>query len=120
MDNNRLLTILTDEGKEVLCEILFTHHSDETGKDYVVFVQQGTNDASAAVYVPREDGNGELKQIETDEEWSMLEDLLEDYANNMEQHEHSSECGHCDGGCGDDCDCGEEHDHECSCEHCGE
>ncbi len=121
MNNERLLTIVTDDGKEVLCEILFTHHSDETNKDYVVFVQKGTNEASAAVYVPTADGNGELKQIETEKEWTMLEELLADYADKMEEHDHDGcgcGCDHCDSECDcegeEDCDC---EDEGCSCGH---
>ncbi|MBS1477410.1 MAG: hypothetical protein HP024_05690, partial [Acholeplasmatales bacterium] len=47
---DRTLTITTDSGEEILCEILFTTHSKEFNKDYVVFVEKGTNTASAAIY----------------------------------------------------------------------
>ena len=46
---DRTLTITTDSGEEILCEILFTTHSEEFNKDYVVFVEKGTNTASAAI-----------------------------------------------------------------------
>ena len=47
---DRTLTITTDSGEEILCEILFTTHSEEFNKDYVVFVEKGTNTVSAAIY----------------------------------------------------------------------
>ena len=46
---DRTLTITTDSGEEILCEILFTTHSEEFNKDYVVFVEKGTNTASAII-----------------------------------------------------------------------
>ena len=74
----RTITLTTDDGKEVVCYNLFTYQSDEFNKDYVVFQPRGTEEASAACYIEHENGEGELDQIQTDEEWEMLEDLLED------------------------------------------
>ncbi|HIT50259.1 MAG TPA: DUF1292 domain-containing protein [Candidatus Pelethenecus faecipullorum] len=103
----RTITLTTDDGKEVVCDILFTYHSDEFNKDYVVFQPRGTEEASAACYIEHENGEGELVQIQTDEEWEMLEDLLEDYSNQLEENSGcSGGCASCGGGCGsDDCDC---------------
>lgn len=93
------LTIMTDNGEEILCEILFTTHSDEFKKDYVVFVEKGTSTASAAIYIPSEDGKGQLEQIKSEEEWAMLEEMLDKYA---QEHEDScggdcSSCSSCEG-----------------------
>lgn len=121
-NDEKLLTITTEDGTEVLCEILFTHYSEEFKKNYVVFCEKGTNQASAAIFFPSEsgDGNGSLEQIKTEEEWEMLEDLLESYVDEATEDGegcgHSCEdCGHeCDGDCDgdDDCECGCHHHHE--------
>ncbi len=81
---DRTLTITTDSGEEILCEILFTTHSEEFNKDYVVFVEKGTNTASAAIYNANDKGEGKLTQITSEEEWTMLEEMLDDYYNNQE------------------------------------
>lgn len=76
--DDKTLIITTEDGKEIKCTILFTYHSDEFNKDYVVFVDD-KNVASAAIYNAKGDGKGELLEIKTDAEWNMLEKLLNEY-----------------------------------------
>ena len=113
--NDRQLTIVTDDGQEIICNILFTYHSDEFNKDYVVFVKADTNECSAASYTPLEDGQGKLDVIENEEEWKMLESVLDDW---VSKNQEMSECGGCNGSCqgcgsscGEECDC----DGDCNC-----
>lgn len=73
--NENQLTIITDDGKEELATILFTH--EENGKNYVVFEFEETGDISAAIFEEDENGEGKLLDIETDEEWDMLDKLLD-------------------------------------------
>lgn len=79
------ITLLTDEGNEELAEILFTHQTDD--KNYVVFELLESKEVSAAIYIEKEDGEGELLSIENDEEWEMLNDLLDNYFDNLEDEE---------------------------------
>lgn len=104
---DRTLTLIQDDGKEILCDILFTYHSEKTTKDYVVFQVRGGCSASAAIYHPTEEGKGSLERIETEEEWSMLEELLNDYSSAMEDSD-SCGCSGCSGcsGCHSDEECG--------------
>lgn len=107
MENENKLTYIDENGNEVLCEVLFTFNSEEFGKNYVLFYPVGSEDEDgninvmAAAYVEGPDGNvGELSNVETDEEWDLIEEMLESFA---EDH--------------DDCDCeecDEEHD-DCCC-----
>jgi len=84
IENEKQLTLVDADGKETVCEILFTHEAD--GKKYVVFELLDTEEVTAAIYVPREDeSEGDFLDIETDEEWDMLEKLLENYFNNLEE-----------------------------------
>lgn len=113
---DRTITITTEKGEEILCDILFTTHSEEFNKDYVVFVKRDSNEASAAAYIPNEDGTGRLDAVETDEEWAMLEDLLNDYIENSSKEAEGGchgGCAGCGGSCSDDCDC----DGDCDCDH---
>lgn len=106
------LTITTQDGKEIVCDILFTYHSDEYNKDYVLFLPRGEEEVSAASYVETADGQGRLDAVETDEEWTMLENLLEDYVNSQadENQGCTGSCASCAGGC----ECSD--DEECDCD----
>ena len=116
------LTVIDAEGNEVLCQILFTYHSDEFNKDYVIFypVSSFTDESEqlelmAASYVEGENG-GELSEITTDEEWEMIEDVLEEFEKNLEEHEH----GHCHCHEGEGHHCCHEGDEEHHCCHEGD
>ena len=78
--DDRKIFFTDDEGNQVECEILFTYHSDDLDKDYIVFKDNSTGEISAYIYVENADGEGDTIQIESDAEWEMLEELLEEYA----------------------------------------
>lgn len=106
MENDNKLIYIDEDGNEVLCEILFTFDSDEFQKSYVLFYEVGKeNDEEvevlAASYIPLEDGSvGELHDVETEEEWTMIEETLELYSEDdedddeEEHHEHGPNCNH--------------------------
>lgn len=102
---DRTITITTDNGDEILCEILFTTHLPQFNKDYVVFVEKGTDNASAAIYIQKENGQGVLEQIKTEEEWKILEEMLDDYVSKQDAEEESPcascnrDCANCDEEC---------------------
>lgn len=79
-ENGRYFTITDNEGKTISYEVLFTFDSDETKKSYIVFTdnnkdQDGSILTYAAIYTKKDD-RLELKDIETDEEWSLIENIL--------------------------------------------
>lgn len=88
------ITINDENGKEVVYNILFKHFAPEFDKTFVVFVEDGTNNASAAIVVEKEGGEG-LEEIKSQEEWTMLEGLLNDFVE-KQAHMHDS-CS--SGGC---------------------
>lgn len=103
------LTFVNDEGKEILCDIIFTYDSEEFHKSYVFFTEVGAvpgDDGipvNCAAYVPNEtDGTGELVAIETDEEWEMVEKVFNDYLAELDDEECDCD-GECDG-CPSSCD----------------
>lgn len=102
---DRTLTLIQDDGKEIVCDILFTYHYEKLNKDYVVFQVRNTQEVSAAAYNPNDGAEGRLSKIETEEEWTLLEELLNDYAQQMPEEGCGGCCSSCGGGCGDDCDC---------------
>ena len=103
---NGQLTVIDAEGNEKLCQILFTLKSEEFGKNYVVFypIESIEDEESeqiqlmAASYVENEDGTGELSEVETDEEWALLENAVAEYEEHMGDDEEDGCCchHHCD------------------------
>lgn len=83
--------IVTDaEGNEFICEILFTH--EHNGKNYVVFEFQDTGEVSAAEFIPGDkEDEGIFQDIETDEEWDMLDKVLDAYFDELDEKETEEE-----------------------------
>lgn len=99
MEKENQLIYIDDKGNEVLCEILFTFDDDHFNKSYVLFYPVGAEESEdeeieviAASYVPLEDGSvGELFDIETDEEWQMIEETLEAFTADEEDEDDEEE-----------------------------
>lgn len=86
------MVVTNQDGDESVCDILFTH--EHNGKNYVVFEFVDTKEVSAAIYVPGEtDDEGTFLDIETDEEWDMLDGVLQSYydENDDEEDEEDEE-----------------------------
>ncbi len=81
------LILREDDGSEVVCEIIFTFESEATGKKYVIFqeIDDESGEVGAASYIEKENGEGELEAIETEEEWELIQDALNDF---LEQEEN--------------------------------
>lgn len=91
-ENN--ITVVDEQGNEQLCEVLFTFDSDEFGKSYVLYYPIGTEDDEddieihASAFMPNAEGeDGELMPIETDEEWDMIEEMLNTFLDEQEDEE---------------------------------
>lgn len=73
-------TVLDDNGKEVVCHILFTFDSEETKKSYIVYTdnsrdEQGNIKVYASIFNPNEE-NPKLEPIETEKEWKIIDTIL--------------------------------------------
>ena len=87
------ITVVDDEGNEQLCEVLFTFDSEEFGKSYVLYYPVGQDEDDdeeieihASAFMPKEDGeDGELMPIETDEEWDLVEEMLNTFLDEEEE-----------------------------------
>ena len=79
-ENN--ITVVDENGNEQLCEILFTFDSDKFNKSYVLYYPISDNEDEeieihASSFVPSENNeDGEFSPIETEEEWDMIEEML--------------------------------------------
>jgi uncharacterized protein YrzB (UPF0473 family) len=89
------ITVVDEDGNEQLCEVLFTFDSDDFGKSYVLYYPVGAEEDDeenieihASAFIPKEDGeDGELLPIETDEEWDMIEEVLNTFLEDEEDAE---------------------------------
>ena len=92
MEEKNTFTIMDEKEKEVTCEVLFTFDSEETKKSYIVYTDNTTdNDGNirvyASIYNPKSE-NTELKPIESEREWKIVEtilDSIQEENNNKEQ-----------------------------------
>lgn len=85
------ITIVDEHGNEELYEILFTFDSEDFGKSYVLVYPAGIPEEDeielqAFSYVENEDGTeGDLEPIETEEEWDMIEEVLNTFIEDEEE-----------------------------------
>lgn len=79
-ESERYFTVSDANGKTIEYEILFTFDSDETKKSYIVFTDNNKDkDGSIITYAATYDKNGEkleLRDIETEKEWNLIETIL--------------------------------------------
>ncbi len=73
MDNEKTLYITLDDGAEVEMEIVFTFDSPDGEKEYVLFRDPKDEDGQVWAMIYDE---GNLYEIETEEEWEMVEEML--------------------------------------------
>lgn len=74
----KTFTVIDEEGNEVLYEVVLTFKSDETNKSYVIYKLPGEEEEEvfAAIYDEDAKDGGNLIQIESEEEWDMVEEVL--------------------------------------------
>ena len=83
MEEKNTFTVINDEGKEIVCDVLFTFDSDETKKSYVVYTdntkdENGNIRVYASIFNPNDNGDGtELLPIQSEKEWKVIEKILE-------------------------------------------
>ena len=83
-EQQNTITVVDEEGNEILCESLTIVESEEFGKNFVLYSEIGSEDEDgfvqimASSFTPAENGeDGELQPIETEEEWAYLEEVIE-------------------------------------------
>lgn len=88
-EEERLITLMDDEGNEVLFEVILTiDGQEEFGKNYVLLIPSGSEESDEEVeisvysFTQNEDGTaGELMPIDenAEDEWAMIEDVFNQY-----------------------------------------
>ena len=82
-------TLVDHDGKEVECDILFTFHSDETNRDYLIYTdrtvdENGNYEMLAAAYNAVAD-EFVLEAIETDREWEIIDAYIDEAFKELEE-----------------------------------
>lgn len=82
MDEEMTFTVIDDDGEETECEVLLTFSNEETGLDYIVYTdntycEDGSINIFASTYNPDEEETM-LLPIQTDEEWDVIEKIIEE------------------------------------------
>ncbi|MCI1893739.1 MAG: DUF1292 domain-containing protein [Lactobacillus sp.] len=83
-DDEQLITLVDDKGNEELYKVLFTFDSEDYGKSYVLLYPESASDdeevdIQAFSFTPDDNGDasqGNLFPIEDDDEWDMVEEVL--------------------------------------------
>ena len=88
-------TLIDEEGKEVVYDVLFTFESEETNKNYIVYTDQskdenGNIQVYASIYDPN-DPNSKLEAIETEKEWKVIETILSTLQEEIKKKQESNE-----------------------------
>lgn len=112
MEANKI-QVVDDQGNEIEFEVLFTFDSEENGKKYVLYYDPNQEETSvfASVY----DDEGNLFEIESPEEWEMVEEVFQSFMADEEESEEETCCGGKHHDEDHEC-CGGKHhdeDHEC-------
>ena len=83
MDKEEKFKVLTDDGKEIECDVLLTFDLEETNKHYVVYTDntvdsEGNTNVYASCYenVEGKDNVNKLSAIETEKEWKIIDIIL--------------------------------------------
>lgn len=80
-ENNKVY--FTDEnGNQTILDIYFSYFSEERNKEYVFFYSESDPDTIIAGYVGE---NDEILDIEDDEEYDELEEVLDSFVQEHEQ-----------------------------------
>ena len=74
LKNDNEMVVTDSDGKEHLMHILFTYDNEERGCSYVFFYEVGDNEEN--VMVMRYTAEGELEEVDDDEEYDEVEEVF--------------------------------------------
>lgn len=85
VDEERKLTVVLDDGSEKDMEIILTFR--ENGKDYVVYYDPDDPNEETDIYVATYDDEWHLYPLESEEEWDMVEEVINAYFDEIQDKE---------------------------------
>lgn len=85
IDEERKLVVVDENGKEIEMEIILTFN--ENNKDYVVYYDPKDESEETPIYASIYDEEGHLFPVETDEEWAMIDEVVNCYLDDLAEEE---------------------------------
>jgi uncharacterized protein YrzB (UPF0473 family) len=83
--DEKMIYITNEDGETVEYEVILTYVHPETNIHYVIYkLPEEEEEVFAARYEEESDGEGSLTPIETEEEFDMIEEILEAFTNEEE------------------------------------
>ena len=80
LDKSGKIIIRNDKNEEIECDVLFTFDNNETNKSYIVYTDNTKDElGNIKVYANtynEDDEEGILGNIETEEEWNIIEQIF--------------------------------------------
>lgn len=81
MEEKNTIKLTNENGEEIVCDILFTFDSEETGKSYIVYTDNSKDENGkvrvfASIYHPN-DPKTRLEDIKADKEWKIIDTILQ-------------------------------------------
>lgn len=80
LDKSGKIIIRNDKNEEIECDVLFTFDNNDTNKSYIVYTDNTKDDlGNIKVYANtynEDDEEGMLGNIETEEEWNIIEQIF--------------------------------------------
>ena len=85
IDEERKLVVVDENGNEIEMEIILTFN--ENNKDYVVYYDPADESEETPIYASIYDEEGHLFPVETDEEWAMIDEVVNCYLDDLAEEE---------------------------------
>mgnify|MGYP002641250399 CR=1 FL=1 len=83
---NKKFFVQDEQGNEIEYEIVLTFEHPDTKVNYVIYKELGdTEDVMAAIYDEKSDNAGALLEIQTEEEFEMIQDVLDAFMDEDEE-----------------------------------
>jgi len=85
--DNETMVVVDEAGEETLYDIVLTFENQEFQKHYVIYKLPGedNDEVFASSYNPDSKDGGELKPIESDPEWDMIEEVLNSFQDDEDE-----------------------------------
>ncbi|WP_249028487.1 DUF1292 domain-containing protein [Tannockella kyphosi] len=90
MEANKII-VIDESGKEIQMEVLFTFDDPESGKKYVLYFNPELDEME--IFASGYDDEGNLFEVETPEEWEMIEEIFNTFVAEQESKEGHECCG---------------------------
>ena len=96
-DRKNCFSMIDENGKVIIYDVLFTYENEENGKNYIVYTDntkdaEGNIQVYASIRIRMDDGREKLEAIETEREWRTIEIILETLQDEIRRNQSIKKC----------------------------